>query len=449
MQMKITTLLMAALLSTAAFAQKGVEDGSKYGHGADSIRCLENLSLYSEYLKQNNYKESYPYWIVVFNECPVATSRIYSDGEKLVQTLYVKEKDAAKKEEYYQLLMKVYDQRAQYFGDHPKYPRSYIMGKKAVAMLQFKRDDEATLKEAHGLLKEVVGKRAEKAQPAILMSYMMSSVAVYKLGALPGEELIEVYTEIIDVFEAKAKASSDPAEYDELKAQVETLFAQSGAADCQILSNIYAPKLAANTTNLPWLKRVNRMLAKSDCGESDLFYKSSEYLHKIEPSASSAFGLARMYMKTQDMDKAIGYFREAISLEENAENKAKYHNYLAMIYMSQRNYQAVRTEANKAIGLRPNWGAPYILIGKAYAQAASNYGSNEFEHKTVYWAAVDQFAKAKSVDGTSAAEATELINMYSQYFPNTEEIFFNTLQVGAAYKIEGWIGVQTTVRAKK
>ena len=119
--------------------------------------------------------------------------------------------------------------------------------------------------------------------------------------------------------------------------------------------------------------------------------------------------------------------------------------------MSQKKYSQTRSEARKAIALRSDWGAPYILIGKTYAASASSIGSTEFEHKTVYWAAVDQFRKAKSVtsDEKEVAEANEHIVLYSQYFPNTEEIFFQGLKVGDSYSVGGWINAQTTVRAKK
>lgn len=55
MKMKMFTMLCALSLgTTAAFAQKGVEDGSRFGHGEDSIRCLQNISIYSEYVKTDN-----------------------------------------------------------------------------------------------------------------------------------------------------------------------------------------------------------------------------------------------------------------------------------------------------------------------------------------------------------------------------------------------------------
>ena len=56
MKMKMVTALFALSLSaTAVFAQKGVEDGSQFGHGQDSINCLQNISIYSEYVKTNNF----------------------------------------------------------------------------------------------------------------------------------------------------------------------------------------------------------------------------------------------------------------------------------------------------------------------------------------------------------------------------------------------------------
>ncbi len=452
MPMKIATLLIVGLLlSVTTFAQKGVEDGSKYGHGEDSLRCLENLSLYNEYYKQKNYKEAYPYWKIVFNECPLATMNIYSHGERIVEKLYNKEKDAAKKAELYTLLMKVYDQRSKYYGTHKKYPTAYIMAKKAITMLRYNRNNPEVIKEVQPLLENGYKALGVQTQTPALLTYMANSTAMYKMGELSGEKLVDIYTNITVTLNKQKEATkdADKPQIQEVINNVEKFFAQSGAANCETLAEIFGPQLADHTTDLDWLKRVNRLLAQSDCGEADLFYKSSEYLHKIEPSASSAFGLARMYMKTQDMPKAISYFNEAISLEEDNTAAAKYHNYLGLIYMSQKKYNQTRAEAKKAIALRSDWGAPYILIGKAYAASAASIGSSEFEHKTTYWVVVDQLITAKSVDSESATEANELIALYSQYFPNTEEVFFQGLKEGDSYTVGGWINAQTTVRVKK
>ena len=51
MKMKmVTALFVLSLGTTASFAQTGASDGSRFGHGEDSIRCLKNISIYTEYV---------------------------------------------------------------------------------------------------------------------------------------------------------------------------------------------------------------------------------------------------------------------------------------------------------------------------------------------------------------------------------------------------------------
>ena len=115
MKMKMTTVLFAfALSSTAVFAQKGVEDGSRFGHGQDSLNCLQNISIYTEYVKTNNFKDAYNPWKAVFTEAPLAQMTTYINGAKILRALIASEKDGAKQKQYFDELLKVHDQRLQY-----------------------------------------------------------------------------------------------------------------------------------------------------------------------------------------------------------------------------------------------------------------------------------------------------------------------------------------------
>ncbi len=452
MHFKITKVALVGLMLTlgTAFAQKGITDGSKYGHGEDSIRCLRNLSLYNMPFQNKNYEEAYPYWLVVFNECPASHVGIYSDGEKMISYFYEKETDPTKKEDYYKLLMRSFEYRIKYFGDHSKYPTDYIKGIQASTMLRYKGDDGETIKAAYKLFTEAIAVRGDKTQPAILLNYMSTAVSMFQRKEIDATSLIGTYSLISGILEKqKMESNRKPEQLDAVKTSIESLFGNSGAATCEVIESIYSKDIEANKANASWLKQVNFLLSKGDCTDSQLFFKTSEYMYSIEPTSSSAFGLAKMYLKTKDIDKAIGYYNEAISLETDALTKSTYLYQLGLIYMAQNNYSQARANATKALASRPNWGAPYILIGKAYAATASSFGSNEFEHKTAYWAAVDQFIKARNVDPELAAEARGLISQYSQYFPNTESIFFQGLKEGASYKVEGWINETTTVRANK
>lgn len=452
--MKILKLLIVGLLTlltTGTFAQKGVEDGSKYGHGEDSIRCTTNLTLFADDVKQKKFAEAYTKWIIVFNECPLAHSSIYSDGVKIVSFLYEKEKDAVKKEEYYNLLMKVFDQRMKYFGDNSRYPTSYIKGLKAISMLDYKRNDVEVVKQANQLLEESVNGKLNTVQAAFVLNYMTSSIALFKEGSFTAEQVVNNYIKasaLSDKLIASASAKTKDS-YTQAKTGIEQLFASSGAADCETIATIFGPKLEENKENLDWLKMVNYLLVRAECNESDLFFATSEYRHRIEPSSASAYGLAKMYLKQNDSNRALDFYKEAVELETENDQKAKFLYEMGLISMSHENYPMARTYANKALELRSDWGAPYILIGKLYAAGAKNIGTKEFEKKAGYWVAVDKFIKAKTVDATVTQEANELINLYSQYFPGSEELFFEGIQDGTAYTVGGWIGEKTTVRAKR
>jgi hypothetical protein len=97
--------------------------------------------------------------------------------------------------------------------------------------------------------------------------------------------------------------------------------------------------------------------------------------------------------------------------------------------------------------LNPAWGDPYILIGDAYARS-KNCFENEFEKTTIYWAAVDKFMKAKTVDPETEEKANERIDTYPKYFPDVETIFFYSLQEGDSYTVGCWINETTKVRSR-
>lgn len=445
-------ITLGLLLSTVqAFSQKGVEDGSKYGHGEDSITCLKNLSLYTELAKQNRYDEAFPYWEQAFNECPASTRRLYTDGVKIMSHKLKSATNQEDKDKFFKGLMNVYDQRMQYYGDHPRYGIPYIKGLKAIDMLEFRKEDGEIRKEAYQLLKESIAEGKESTQPAVFAVFMTNTVALFSDGEIGAEDVVNNYTTIIDLLNAQIE-SPKMAKYkdtlEDLAGKIENLFARSGAADCNTLDRIFSPQLEDHKDDLPWLKRVSRLLARELCEDMDLLYKVSEYQHQIEPSHSSAYGLARMYLKSGETTRAIEFYEEAINLVESDEQKAKYYYQLGLVHLSQNNFSKARSYALKASELDPDWGQPYILIGKAYATSANSIGDDEFTHKTAYWAAVDKFNRAKSVDSSVEDEANDLIRVYRQHFPEEKEVFFQGFEKGGSYTVGGWIGERTTVRTK-
>ena len=453
MKRKIFSIGILLSLTALLFAQKGVEDGSKYGQGEDAMRCKKNLSLFTEYAKQKNYKDAEAGWLICFNECPAASSSIYYYGERILKW---KIKSAATNEDKLasiDMLMKMYDQRIKYFGTHPKYPEAYILGQKGLSLYTYKSSDINAVKEAFGYLDASIDGMGTNSKSTVIQQYMVLAVKLYKSDELSGEEFIVGYEKVQTLLDQLISSNPSVAsDYQAIKDNFEQLFAASGAADCETLSEMFNKNLAGNEENKEFLAKNVRLFKKVECDESDAFYKASELLHAVEPSAESAYGIAKMYLKNQDVDKALEYYNEAVELEQDDEAKASYYYQIAGIYFSNKKDNAgARSYAKKAIALKPNWGDPYMLIGNMYAQAAvkKEISDKDIENQYAFWAACDMFKKAAAVDPEVAEKANSSAKTYSAYFPGKEEAFFYGLQEGQEVTIGGWINVKTTARFKQ
>ncbi|MEA1875827.1 MAG: tetratricopeptide repeat protein, partial [Bacteroidota bacterium] len=104
--------------------------------------------------------------------------------------------------------------------------------------------------------------------------------------------------------------------------------------------------------------------------------------------------------------------------------------------------------ARKAIEIRPDWGEPYLLIGRIYIDARSSAFPDKFDQTTVIWAAIDQFTKAKAVDPKVRDKTEGLIKSYSVLLPPAETLFYYALKKGDDYLVKSWLNEKTTVKAR-
>lgn len=433
-------VLVASLMSTGLFAQKGVEDGSKYGHGEDSIRCIRNLSLYREYAKNDNYEMAVPYWRIVFAECPKASKNIYIDGVKIYRHYIEKTNNPVRQEEMIDTLMLIYDQRMKYFNE-----KGNVLGRKAIDLLRYRRDDITFIKQAYDYLKESIEIEKKSSSYAVLATFMTSGITLYKANELKAEQVIKDYATVSEIMQHQLERRPNNRRLQSLKETIDDNFVASGVASCDQLIDLYRPQFEKNPTNVELLKKITRFLDQSDCADTELFFEASANLHEQEPSALSATNLGKMSLEKENFESAYEYFKQAIEMEEDNEKKADLYYSLAVVTNKLERMQEARDYAYKALELRPNWGDPYILIGNMYANSR-NVCSNLDLPNSIYWAAVDKFIKAKQVDPSVEQKANELIQTYSGYFPNKEEAFFLEVHEGNPYTVGCWINERTTAR---
>ncbi|WP_315264082.1 hypothetical protein [Tannerella forsythia] len=455
--MKMKGILVVAGLWVAvagAYAQKGVDNGTRYGSGEDSIRCLTNISLFVPYAKVNNYQDAYSSWKIAYEECPAATKDIYLYGVRIVNWQIEQEKDATKRDALINDLMAVYDKRIQYFGNDGKYGKDWITARKTQDYLRLK-GEQADIPMVYGWLSRILDEYKEKTDELALSQYMFASHKMMeKDEAGHKAKFVQDFVTVSSIFDSQIKAAQAAGNQKlvdnltAMKAGMEKGFSGSGAADCETLQNIYADQIEANKDNLDFLKETITLMRRAGCQEIDAYFAASEYAYQKEKTAEIAWGMGKQSVKKKDYDAAERYFNEAAEMATDNEMKENVFFTLAAIAFEQRSYQKMRNFCNKTLSINPNNGKAYIMIGKAYAATASSiFPDDPVKKKCVYYAAVDKFQKARSVDPSVASEASSLIATYSSYFPTTEEVFMHPdLNKGQSFMIGGWIGEQTTVR---
>ena len=446
----VTALLALSLSATAVFAQKGVEDGSRFGHGQDSLNCLQNISIYTEYVKTNNFKDAYPSWKAVFDEAPWAQIATYTNGAKILRALIAAEKDGAKQKEYFNLLMKVHDQRIQYLEQlntlsRTKATKGDIMGTKAHDYFTMGGSDN---NEVYAMFAEAVAAEKHNLPYYVLMEFVDASARKVKADEAHKEQFVQDYIAASGYAnEALNAATKESAKknYKTAKENIDAHFINSGVATCDNLQAIYAPKVEASKTDLEYLKQVVKVMKMLGCTESEAYFAASEYAHAIEPTAETAIGCGYMYYKKGDFDKCISYFDNAIELEQDPIKKADYNYSAAAVLFANKQLSKAKQYARKAIELNGEWGKPYMLIAQMYA-SSPNWSDEGALNKCTFFAVIDKLQKAKSVDPSCAEEADKLIRTYAGYTPKDEDLFFIGLKKGNAVTIGGWIGETTTIR---
>ncbi len=394
--------------------------------------CEANLSVYYEYYKNKNYADAYKPWSWVYRNCPDSRKSIYIHGPRIVEYQIKKAEDPAVKEAYIDTLLAIYDQRLQYFPEK----EGYVLGQKGTDMFLYRRD---SLDQAFKLLAKSYELEQNKTSASVLTYYFQAAIKMYEAERLTKPEMIEIYDNAAAVVGYNLENQSEKKKkyYQSASDNIEILFAP--VASCDDLIELYAENFEGMKDDADKLNRAARMMNKKKCTDNQTFFKISNTLFELDPSASAAANLGRMSLSKKQYNKAIDYYTKAVEMADNDQDKASYLFGLASAESQLKRYSSAREHALQALAIRPDWGDPYMLIGYMYAENAGKCGSNDFERKAVYWAALEKFRKAKSVDTSVSTKANEAINAYSQLAPDKTLTFQFGYLDKETYRVECWI----------
>ncbi len=415
---------------------------------------MNELSLFTEFYKQDNFQSALPHWKNVYNQYPRSTKNVYIQGANMYEAFIESAETQAEKDKFIDQLMKIYDKRIKHFNEE-----GYVMGRKATAFLEYKLNTEnppegdalkETLKKGYDWINQSIDLQQEKTELPIFVLLMQTTRSLFKLDELPKETVVKNYDKansLLNTYTAEAEEPNDIENAEKVKAYIEEIFGASGAADCEALVTIFTPQYEENKNDADFVKGMLRRLGNAGCEESQLFAQATEQLYDLEPSAEAAFNMARRYVQRDETEKAKDYYQQAMEQETDDERLSKYYyEYSLFIFAKENALQEARNYAKRALDVNPDYCQALMLIGDIYLAASRSYGSDDFEKATVFWAAVDYYERARRAGQDCAIEAGQKVRDYRKHFPNKEEAFFRDLKEGQTYKVGGWINETTKVR---
>ena len=453
---KLLIIALCVAIPMVGFSQKKAKKGKKAQEEVvvepvvevlDDEECLMLLSLSHESVKAEQYDDAYENWSKLYQSRPDFNKTIFTDGNKILEYKWNNAQTPEEKNQWREMLMKLHDERIKFFDD-PKYPDAYVLGLKGMDYLTYYPEDELAMP-AYECLKQSVEGMGENSQITVLRKLVEVSYNIYKSNVDQyGDQFLADYQKAAALLDAiVAKGGKNTAAAQSQKAYVDRLYAASGAADCGQMDQMYASVVAESASDIEKLDAIMKLYRRLGCTESDVYFAAAEHAHKLQPTSESAAGCAQMCLKKSDYPGAIEYYKQALSLVTNDEDKADYLYRMANVYVAMKNYQQGASFAQQALDINAEDGRCYLLLGICYASA--KVSDDPILQRSVFWVACDMFRKAKSVDSSCATDANKLIATYSQYFPSKEDVFFHRdLNEGAPYRVGGWVNKTTTCRSK-
>ena len=428
---KIALISIIALFSINVSAQK---------YGADSVKCVENLSLYRDYYKQKIYDDAFKFWSIAYKICPASSEKMYVDGTNLMEYKMKKAETKEQKEAYTDSLFMIYDQRIQYFGNE-----CAVLGRKGTDMLRYRSNEPEPL---YNTLKKSIDGCEKESEAGAIASFMNATVLMERAEKLTEADVVETFTRLSDLSAyniAKYEGKRTQEYYKRAQANVESV--ASSYLSCDVLIEMAEKNFEKNKNDADWMESTANLLDKKNCTDAPIFFSIAKELHETNPSAVSSEKMGIMSLKNQDYKAAETYFKQALEMAQDEGKKADYYIELAQAQSGMGSYSAARANARKAAELKKNYGLPYLMIGDMVAGSASSCANDDAcKVKAIYWLAVDYYNKAKSVDPSIADKANGKIATYKKYYPTKEDCFFIGIKEGDTVDIGCWIGESTKAR---
>jgi tetratricopeptide (TPR) repeat protein len=444
--MKTTKTLIVAL----AFLAFG------FNANAQMDDCNATVSLFAAPAQAKNYDEALKNYDKVIKECPSTSLATYQLAERMFKH-FIKNGDNTKITD----LIKSYELRLQYFPEDTK--EGDVLGDIAQLKYDNKMCPTQELFEAFD--------KAEKTDPdnftspKSILTYFNLAIQLQDEGKMDLQNIFELYDALTEKIEGKESdmakilaplmekqengealdskeqarvnvAESNIENYGKVKSSLNGLLGQR--ADCDKLIPLYQSQFEVKKDDINWLRIAAGKLSGKDC-DTPLFFQMVQQLHRLQPSAKSAYYLGRLADKDGKGSKALEYYNQAADLETNNNDKAKIYYSIAENFRKKGSFGQARSYYNRMVEVKPSAGIAYYKIAQMIGSSANSCGSTPFEKRAVNWKAAEYADRAARVDASLAGDARAAASSYRQRAPSKGDIF-NSGKAGQTVTFNCWVG---------
>lgn len=437
MKLQVKSALFTLIVAFGAVA--GVQaQCSDWKYPDDKSTADEKIVLYTDAVKNSNFLAAVKPHRWLLQNAPDLNTSLYINGVKIFQGLADEEQDDAKRKEWVDSLMMMYDMRMQYCGE-----REEVLTRKAYDAYKYKIKNTEQLPELLELYDEVYEELGNKVGYYITLPYMSIIYYTQRIHkSLTEEGILQRYDNLNQIMDSKIQKGGSTAEKVKgYKPRIDGMLVEIVDVDCDFVRKNLGPKLEENPDDLNLAKKIFGFMLAGKCTDDPLWLEAAKLIEKNEPEYGLAKNIALKEISNGNLETAEQYLKEALELTEDPSNKAEVYMSMGKLKQEQGSYSGAREMYYKAVQADPSQKEAYSSIGMLYYNSFSicKEEQDPVKDRAVFLAAYDMFQKAGN---------SRMMQSAQEQFPSKDEIFTYNYSKGGTVSTGCWIGESTTIRSR-
>ena len=399
--------------------------------GSDSASCRTNVSLYTEFLKQKNWKDASGSWWKAQATCPLYKTNLYKNGAYIYRKIAT-ERAKAKDPNlsiYVDSLFTVYDLWIENYGNCDEIKlKSAGDIMKLIPSLKYEK--------SYALFHEVYAVNSTSMSYSNIKLFFYSAIYMFNNKKIDCDVFLTDFEQMSDLCDKNIKAGIKVEKFTAVLGFLDQSIAP--CASCDKLEEIYTKKVAASPEDMALTRKVFGMLSAKKCTDSD-FYLSllDQVLNDTNnpPTDKDLINAALADHKRANYTKAKERFKRALAISSDENNKQKCYTMLYDIAIKRKNYKEAYGLTNS---LSDNCTANEKKA-RAIAASANDCGTSALERSLVYCLALDYAEKSCGKIGAAT------VNSWTGYLMPKKDLIMQDIVNGSEQHVKCW---NTTVKLR-